>query len=148
MDREKTLAFLAQLSDQAIQESRQGNTLLANRMGQNAAIQHYFNNVHTRRVMTPIDWAAYHPNYLAEADRVRVEYEQAETNTQTDNRVDTLEKKFDNLEAKIDALIEAQNPKKPRRGKKVVEEADADTTEEKPATDESPEEESEEEDAE
>lgn len=119
MDAEKTLKFLDDLCAQALTEARQGNAVLANRLGANPALAHYFNNVATVRAVPREAWGAYYPQYLQEADHVRQQVEQAEAATQQGDRITALEAKIQELTEAVSALVEREAPAKPRRKAKA-----------------------------
>lgn len=102
VDVKKTLEWLRALSEQALTEARAGDTMLANRLGTNPALKHYFDNIHTRHAEGPEAWAQHYPNYLREADRLRQEVEEAEAQ---DARMTKVEEGLD----KILKWIEAQS---------------------------------------
>jgi hypothetical protein len=77
MDVQKTLKWLDGVCQAALAEGRAGDTLLANRLGQNPALAHYLNNVAARRAISPDLWALSYPPFVKEADRLRQEYERA-----------------------------------------------------------------------
>lgn len=115
-DQKATLAFLHELSEAAMTAARSGDPMLANRMGANVALQHYFNNVHAIPSMRPDVWAQNFPQYMAEADRIRQAHDAEE---QRDERMSAIEAQLAKLAEAVAAL--AQEPAKPKRGKKIVE---------------------------
>lgn len=127
MDKEKTLAWLDAICHDALLEARSGNALPANKIGGNPAIAHYLNNVATTRNIKPGDWALWYPQYMTEADVLRVASEQAETQAEQGeqvaeqgDRIAALEGKFAELADMLKPFIEAQQeaeaePEKPKR---------------------------------
>lgn len=71
-----TLTYLHDLCESALNMARAGDTTLANRLGANPALAHYFHNVHNLKALTPAAWAQVYPHYLAEAGRIHAEAEQ------------------------------------------------------------------------
>lgn len=140
VDQIKTLAFLKELSEQVIMEARSGNSMLANRMGGNIALKHFFDNRHAIR---PEVWARDYPQYLAEVDRIRGaadEAEQRETErVATNTKIDTLESKLDTLIANLTPYIESQKlvepkgkPGRPRKDSTPTPPAEPEEDDEKP----------------
>lgn len=136
MDKTQVLAWLADLSQQAITEARGGDAMLANRIGGNPALAHYLNNVATRHSVNPQAWAEYYPQYMAEATRVFEAYQADQEREQHDDRLTALEAKFNELAEMLKPLLEAQAepepepepaPKKRKARRKAVkvEEAEA-----------------------
>jgi hypothetical protein len=76
MDSTQALTYLDNLCDSALQMARAGDTTLANRLGANPALAHYFHNVHNLKALTPAAWAQIYPHYLNEAARIHAEAEQ------------------------------------------------------------------------
>lgn len=118
VDHKATLAFLHELSEAAMTAARAGDPMLANRLGANVALQHYFNNVFAIQSLRPDVWAQNYPQYLAEADRVRQAHDADE---QRDERMSAIEEQLAKLAEMVATLTEAQQPAKPKRGKKVIE---------------------------
>ena len=131
MDTQKTMAFLQELSEAAMTAARSGDTMLANRLGANQALQHYFNNVFAIQTMTPGVWAQSYPQYMQEADRIR---EAHDAEAQRDERMSAIEEQLAKLAEAVGALAEAQQPKA-KRGKKLAETE----VEAEPVADEEPE---------
>ncbi len=71
-----TLTYLHDLCESALHMARTGDTSLANRIGANPALAHYFHNVHNLKALTPAAWAQIYPHYLNEASRIHAEAEQ------------------------------------------------------------------------
>lgn len=117
MDTQKTLAFLQELSEAALVAARSGDTMLANRLGANLALQHYFNNVHTIPTMRPDVWSQNYPHYMAEADRIRVAHDASEQ--QQEARMSAIEAQLEKLAEAVAALTPP--PAKSPRSKRVVE---------------------------
>lgn len=135
MDQKATLVFLHDLSEAALTAARSGDVMLANRLGANIALQHYFNNVHTIPTMRPEVWASNFPQYMAEADRIRVAHDASE---QQEARMSAIEAQLAKIAEAVAAMTEAQ-PVKPKRGKKMVEaepEAESEVDDEPVADDE------------
>lgn len=118
MDTQKTMAFLQELSEAAMSAARSGDPMLANRLGANVALQHYFNNVFAIQTMTPGVWAQSYPQYMQEADRIR---EAHDAEAQRDERMSAIEEQLAKLADAITALTEAPQPAKAKRGKKLAE---------------------------
>lgn len=118
VDQIKTLAFLKELSEQAITEARGGNSILANRLAGNPALKHYFEN---RDLIQAKVWARDYPHLLEEADRIRVAAEEAEQREierkETAAKVNSLESKLDVLSQQLAAFMESQKPAEPAKGK-------------------------------
>lgn len=155
-DPTKTLAWLADLSQMVFDEARKGNTVPANRiMGANPALAHYLNNVAATKAVAPQSWALAYPQFLAEADRVRLEYEAQEAQAQNTQRISALEGSIGEIKAMLVKLVESDensaadvtvetpatpatparpDPKKPKAPDKAEEAPAADAT-----TDETPE---------
>jgi len=130
VDQKATLAFLHELSEAAMTAARSGDPMLANRLGANVALQHYFNNVHTIPAMRPDVWAQNFPYYLAEADRIRVAHDAGE---QQEARMSAIETQLARLAEAVTALAQAHEhePARSKRGKKIVEaEPEPEATEE------------------
>ncbi len=134
MDREKTLDWLAAVSTQAITEAENGNPGLLNTItAKSKAVAYYVNNVGTRQVVSPEQYARQFPAYMDEADRLRREYEAIETTEGNDQRITALEGELKSLRTELkkglkslkDDLLEA-----------VQDAANESETEEEPATDE------------
>lgn len=117
MDQKATLVFLHDLSEAALTAARSGDVMLANRLGANIAFQHYFNNVHTIPTMRPEVWASNFPQYMAEADRIRVAHDASE---QQEARMSAIEAQLAKIAEAVAAMTEVQTVK-PKRGKKIVE---------------------------
>ena len=126
MDKVKTLAWLESICQDALIEARSGNALPANKIGSNAALAHYLNNVAGLKTIKPNDWALWYPQFLNEADALRVASEQQEVSEQQGDRITALEGKFDELMAALKPLLEPEKPKRKSRKKvEPVEEAEA-----------------------
>ena len=121
MDQKKTLTFLERLSEKAANAAHEGDTGLLNRMGANAALSHYYNNVYAIKAVTPDQWAKDYWQHVMEADRVREEYEQIEALPALTKTVSTLESKFDTLNERLTAYMEGSQGKK--GGKALKEDA-------------------------
>lgn len=141
MDTQATLDWLAQVSEQALQEAQQGNVTLANRLGKESAFSYYFNNVHTTRVMSPAQFAAQFPAYIREADRIRKEYEVVTKVEEQGSRLNKIEESLTKLYDLLKPLMEAQSqpepPVEPKRkpGRPKKEQTPTETEDEPPAED-------------
>lgn len=102
------LKWLEEVCAQALTEARSGNTMLANRLGGNPALQHYFNNVHTIKAVEQRAWAVYYPDLMREATRLYEEYIQSQGIKEAAAKVSTLETKLESLEKLIRELVEAK----------------------------------------
>jgi len=131
MDKQATLDWLAAICDDALKEARSGNALPANKIGSNAALAHYLNNVAGLKTIKPNDWALWYPQYMEEADALRVASEQRDIAEEQGDRISVLEGKFDELMAALKPLLEPEKPKrKSRKAKPVEESQEAETVEE------------------
>lgn len=108
VDQAKTLEFLHDLCEAALTDARKGDTALANKLGSNRALQFYFTNVHSIPTMTDELFARNYPQYLAEADRVRVAHE---ADGERDNRLTSVEAQLGELKALMQQMLEAQQAK-------------------------------------
>ena len=115
MDKEKTLAWLAEVSTDAIKEAREGNPIPANRMGGNPALAHYLNNVAGSGAVNANDWAHWYPHMLAEADALRTAAEHGEEQEQHSERLTSLEAKLGELAGLVGQIVEAKAVVKPKR---------------------------------
>lgn len=131
VDQAKTLEFLHDLCEAALTDARKGDTALANKLGSNRALQFYFTNVHSIPTMTDELFARNYPQYLAEADRVRLAHE---SNAALEEKVDGLVGQLGELKALVQQMLEAQQakpepeaePEKPaKKAKKQADEAEA-----------------------
>ena len=118
IDKQKTLTWIAGLSELALQESRKGNTSPATRLGSDPTTQYYFHSVHCLKTITPDQWALNFPEQLAEIDSQRRYQEQQQSVMEATAKVATLEDEnaemkamIAALDAKIESLIVAQQPK-------------------------------------
>ena len=123
MDTEKTLAWLAEVSKEAFDKARQGDTSLANRLGKMPSTQYYFTNVHCLARLAPTEFARTRPQDIAEADRLRVEYETPAKVAEVDTRMGKIEAELvslkDMLKTEIAAAVrEAMQPPPVKRGRK------------------------------
>ncbi len=132
-DKEKTLKWLTEISEQAMTEAREGNTALINKITKNApGVAYYLTNVHARPAMTAEQFASQMPQMLKEADELRVQYETLE-NAQADherlNNIEkTVTKKFEAELKKLPNLLkEALAELLPQMVKEAVEEAQKET---------------------
>ncbi len=137
MDKQKTLEWLAEVSREAVQEARNGNTIPANRMGGNPALAHYLNNVEGAKTVSAEDWAHWYPNYLAEADTLREASEKAVEVEQQGDRIDSLEAKFEKMMGMVEQLVEAQQEPEAEEleESEVEQEAETEAADESPADD-------------
>lgn len=117
------MAWADAICSQALVESRNGNTNLANKIGSNSAFQMYFNNVHGLRNVVNTSFPKFYPNQWQEIEQLYLNYQQQQQTVEAVNKIDTLDARFDKLEKMVEQLIEAQNPaasvKPPKKGKKV-----------------------------
>jgi hypothetical protein len=113
VDTKATLEWLDDVCSQALTEARQGDTALANRLGQHPALAHYFNNVHTTKSIRPDTWTQMYNPYLREADRLRQLAEAESQHVETQERVNTLEAKLDKLTSMVESFIESQETQEP-----------------------------------
>lgn len=102
-----TLAWLKQICADAIEASRAGDTMPANRLGANSAISHYFHNVAQLGSLTPESWTVNYPYHLKECDRVRRSQEHAAAQ----------EGRLQNIEAQLAQLLSLLG----ERGEKTAE---------------------------
>ena len=116
-DLNKTMEWLREVSDQALQDSRRGDTHLANQLGDNAATSYYFNNVHLLQSMTAEQWAAERPNDVQEAERLRLRYEALDSAGDNVKRLNDVESELASLRGQLkealDALKAQSAPAKP-----------------------------------
>lgn len=108
VDQVKTLEFLHELCEAAREDARKGDTALANKLGANRALQYYFSNVFSIPTMTDELFSRNYPQYLAEADRVRVAHE---TEAARDEKLNTVEAQLGELKALVQQVLEAQQVK-------------------------------------
>jgi hypothetical protein len=94
MDTMQTLNWLREQCGEAIEQARRGDTLLANHLGANPALAHYFANVHNLRALTPSQWAQNYPHFLREAERIRAEQDHARSQ---DARLSAIENQLARL---------------------------------------------------
>lgn len=136
----KALAWLDEVSTQAITEGQEGNTGLLNRLGKEPAFAYYLNNVHTRKVMTAEQFAGQMPQLMTEATRIMEQYELVAKQPERDARLTAVEENLQNLIGMVTLLMESQKPAEPakptKNGKKPatavvveVEETEADEPE-------------------
>lgn len=100
------------------------NAAFLNKMAKSSgAFAYYFTNVHTRKVMSPEQFAAQFPAQMKELAAIKEEYDNRAKVTESSDRISTLEAKFDKLADMIAKLTEAQKPTEPvkAKGKKTVE---------------------------
>lgn len=142
IDTKDVLQWLDELSSQALTDAREGNTILANRIGQQPALKHYFDNVHCIKTVNPLMWTQYYPAYIQEATRLYGEYVQGQEAAKLGSKVTSLEAKFDELATQLKGFIESQAPvvesedppkRKPGRSAKLVAN-DTDTPTDEPET--------------
>lgn len=105
IDSAKTLTWLEALCSEAHKEAQAGDTMLANRLGTNQALSHYFNNVHMLKTETPSGWTQHYPSYLKEADRLRQEAEFTEAQ---DSRLTKVEEGLGKILKWVDGQIALQ----------------------------------------
>lgn len=123
MDTQKTLDWLNAACDKALTEARNGNTLLANKLAENAAVKHYFDNVHNLKSMTPEAWTQHYNTLFQEADRLREDYEQNERMVESYSKVDKISAELKALKGLVTQYLEAQTaPPKPDPKKKTKDE--------------------------
>ena len=102
MDSTQTLTYLHDLCESALQMARKGDTMLANRLGANPALAHYFHNVHNLKALSPAAWAQIYPHHLNEAARIQAEAEQPAS---FDARLAAIESQLEKLLALIAGKI-------------------------------------------
>lgn len=103
-DRETVLAWADEVCAAALDEARKGDTTLANQIGGNPAMKHYFDNVHTTKAVKRDAFAAYYPGHFQGLTRL---YEDYERDLATEAAVDQVGTLAESL-AELKALVEAQ----------------------------------------
>ena len=106
MDTQKTLQWLADVSEYALAEARKGNTEIAARLGSHPATQHYFNNVAARATIAPDKWAQDYSTYMQQADQLREAYEAEDKVEQHDDRISVIEQGLNELKVAVAKLLE------------------------------------------
>lgn len=109
IDKQKTLTWIAGLSELALQESRKGNTSPATRLGSDPTTQYYFHSVHCLKTITPDQWALNFPEQLAEIDSQRRYQEQQQSVMESAEKIATLELQGNELAAQLKAISDQLN---------------------------------------
>lgn len=121
MDTAKTMAWLHDVSVQAVQEAEAGNAALLNRLGKEPAFAYYFNNVHMLKSVTTEQFVAQYPQYVKEAEFVRRQYEMVTVSEAQNARLSKIEGELEKLINAVKALTEST---KPAPKKKAVKESE------------------------
>lgn len=131
----ETMTWLAETCDLAIKEAQEGNTALINRLGKDGGFAYYLNNVHTRKVMSPEQFASQFPNLVKDLTTVKEQYELVTKQPVQDARLQTVEQGLEALKEMVAKLLEAQEKPEPverpaKKAKKVETETESETTDE------------------
>lgn len=108
VDNKEVMDWASSLCTQALTEARDGNAGLANRVGANASLGKFFTLVHGTGAVKAHDFPAYYIADWKEIKRLYEAYLADEEKTETLNKVNTLESRFDKLESMLTAFIESQ----------------------------------------
>lgn len=128
---QKTMTWLAETCEQALTEAQNGNTTLLNRLGKDASFAYYLNNVHSRKVISPEQFASQFPNQVKDLTNIREQYEMVIEQPKRDARLQAVEEGLNELKAMMAQFIESQKPavveeaakpaKKGKKGEEPVE---------------------------
>lgn len=99
MNIDSTLTWLAEVSRDAVIQARNGDTTLAEALGNNPSTQYYLNNVYATQAISPQQFVRQYPQLIKEADRLREASER-------DDAIDESVEKTSAIEAELASLRE------------------------------------------
>ena len=124
MEQQKTLDWLKEVCEQALDEGRGGNHTLLTKIGNVPALSYYMNNVHMLHSITPEQYAEQAPGFVDAAEKYRAEYEAIAGITEDHSRLGEVEQELATIKGQLaEVLAElkktstppAADPKKPAK---------------------------------
>lgn len=115
MAQQKTLDWLKEVCEQAVDEAKGGDPTLLQKIGNHAALSYYFNNVHSLKAITPEQYAEQAPGFVQAAEKFRTEYEAAVAIPEDHKRLNAVEEGLEAIKGQLAEVLAAlKTPPEPK----------------------------------